>query len=327
MNNNNVNLFVIGNGFDLAHNLPTNYSDFKEFLKEKCDACRNVYDDNGKLKQKCPELPGPQIHYSGKDGIGNVLADYKQEAAVLYWLIERAAKRNRQGIKDWADFEELLMKIDFDSVDIEEEYDMQALCDTVADLSGMFFEWITKAVVIDETLPKLTSICQVADADSDIAINFNYTETLETVYGFKPQNICYIHGKRTQNPPAEYEQQYIWSLGEGKNGLVLGGPEPKNPRKDPYISIRGDLIKNTEMTIFSNEAFFGRIKDNNIQNIYSYGFSFSRADMPYIRKICDELNNRKAIWHIFIYDNKDIFRYKCRLRMGGFKGRIKILSC
>ncbi len=327
MNNNAVNLFVIGNGFDLAHNLPTRYSDFKEFLKEKCDACRNVYDDKGQLKQKCPDLPGPQIHYIDKEGNGNVLADYKHEAAVLYWLIERAAKHKRNGIKDWADFEEVLMKMDFDSVNVKEEYDMHALRETVTDLSGMFFEWISKTVNIDEKLPMLTSICQVADVDSDIAINFNYTETLEKVYGFKQQNICYIHGKRTQNPPTEYEQQYMWSFGEGKTGLVVGGPEPKHPRKDPYITFRGDLIKNTEMAIFSNETFFERIKESNIHNVYSYGFSFSRVDLPYIRKICDKLNNRKVTWHIFIYDNKDRFKFICRLRKAGFKGKIRFANC
>lgn len=29
-------LFIIGNGFDIAHNLPTKYADFKKFL-EKTD--------------------------------------------------------------------------------------------------------------------------------------------------------------------------------------------------------------------------------------------------------------------------------------------------
>lgn len=29
-----MNLFIIGNGFDLAHNLPTRYEDFKNYLFE-----------------------------------------------------------------------------------------------------------------------------------------------------------------------------------------------------------------------------------------------------------------------------------------------------
>lgn len=30
-----VNLFIIGNGFDLAHNLPTQYMGFRGYLGEK----------------------------------------------------------------------------------------------------------------------------------------------------------------------------------------------------------------------------------------------------------------------------------------------------
>jgi hypothetical protein len=33
MKNDKVNILVVGNGFDLAHGLPTKYSDFLEFIK------------------------------------------------------------------------------------------------------------------------------------------------------------------------------------------------------------------------------------------------------------------------------------------------------
>lgn len=36
-----INLIILGNGFDLAHNLPTRYSDFKSFCK---DFDKNLYD-------------------------------------------------------------------------------------------------------------------------------------------------------------------------------------------------------------------------------------------------------------------------------------------
>ena len=261
MNHDAIKLFVIGNGFDLAHGLDTRYSDFKRFLGEKCNASTDLYENGtkGKLCNDCPELPIPQIHYCDKNNNGKVLADYEKEAAILYWLIEKAARHTKCGIKDWADFEEIIMKMDFKSLDINDKHAMSALRDTVTDLPGMFSEWVSK-IVIDESLPLLANMCMVAETDVDIVLNFNYTETLERVYGFKPENICYIHGKRIQKPPKEYEQQYMWNFGEENKSLVVGGPEPKNPRKDPYIHIRGNLIKDTESTISTNEAFLNALR-------------------------------------------------------------------
>ena len=37
------NLFIIGNGFDLAHKLPTRYSDFKNYLTKKFPSADTKY--------------------------------------------------------------------------------------------------------------------------------------------------------------------------------------------------------------------------------------------------------------------------------------------
>ena len=51
-------------------------------------------------------------------------------------------------------------------------------------------------------------------------------------------------------------------------------------------------------------------------------------DKPYLKAICDSLNNsKKAIWTIYIYDNRDKTKFARRLRSAGFKGKIKFISC
>ncbi len=316
-----INLFVIGNGFDLAHGFHTRYSDFKKFLREK----GNVNDKL--ILNDHPRLPLPQIHCTDKEGNGAVLAEYEKEAALLYWLIEKAAKNTKCGIKDWSDFEDAIMRMDFSALDIKEDWDLMAIRQTVEDLPGMFFEWASK-ITIDRTAPRLASICEFAEPDEDIVLCFNYTETLEKLYGFKKENICYIHGKRMQEVPDEYEQQYYWSYGEEKARMVVGGNEPKNPRSDPYIIIRGSLIKDTDMAISENKTFFERIQKSNIRNIFSYGFSFSLVDQPYIEKICSEIDNtRKIAWTVFIYDKADKRKLCQRLRKAGFKGKVRFISC
>jgi hypothetical protein len=36
------NLFIIGNGFDIAHGLPTKYKHFRQFLVDVYDADENI---------------------------------------------------------------------------------------------------------------------------------------------------------------------------------------------------------------------------------------------------------------------------------------------
>ena len=59
---------------------------------------------------------------------------------------------------------------------------------------------------------------------------------------------------------------------------------------DEAKSIIGDLHrklrKNTYEVIEKNNSFFEELKFSNITKIYSYGFSFSDVDLPYIKHIC-----------------------------------------
>ena len=38
-----MNLLIVGNGFDLAHGLPTSYTDFLKFVNEANDYYNNFY--------------------------------------------------------------------------------------------------------------------------------------------------------------------------------------------------------------------------------------------------------------------------------------------
>lgn len=161
---NQTKLFILGNGFDLAHGIPTEYINFKTFLMEKCKENGITLFENSLLGQrlvkKWPLLPGRQIQFRDKDGEGHVLADYYQEAAVLLWLIENAAKKEKNNIKDWSDFEEVIMKLNYlpllSSGFEEDEEAFAALRETVDDLPGFFSEWVTKILINDKKpLPQL----------------------------------------------------------------------------------------------------------------------------------------------------------------------------
>ena len=74
-------LFIIGNGFDSAHKLPTKYSDFREFLNEECDG---------------------QISYMPATHMGrdcDTMADRETTAGLLIDLIDDTTRGDK-----WEDF-------------------------------------------------------------------------------------------------------------------------------------------------------------------------------------------------------------------------------
>ena len=61
------------------------------------------------------------------------------------------------------------------------------------------------------------------------------------------------------------------------------------------------FTKPTDEIIKSNSDFFNRIY--NCKKIYTFGFSFSDVDLPYIGKILDSINSNKII---FYFNRRDM---------------------
>lgn len=250
-----------------------------------------------------------------------VLAEYEREAALLLWLIEKAMKNNEK--KDWCNFEELIMNMDFECLEeyIAEE-DFFDIGEVVSDLPGLFFEWIA-SIRLDSVSDYIMNIKSTLDKDNDLALVFNYTETLEKIYGVKRDNICYIHGRRKENY-ADVEQQYMWTFSDDNQELIIGGMWKDEFNEDKYKDIRGNLVKDTDSILFHNDWFFERIRNTKINRIHSYGYSFSKVDQPYIRKICESINNLKNTeWVNYVYRNEDRVKCEKSLESVGYNGNIR----
>ena len=97
-------LFFIGNGFDIAHKLPTSTCYFKEFLERVCKGKRSYM---------------PMTYF---DQDGATVADRESTAGLLVELIDSAVKDRK-----WQDFEESMGK--FDYLSFFDEYDMNEAID------------------------------------------------------------------------------------------------------------------------------------------------------------------------------------------------------
>ena len=113
-----MNILVIGNGFDLAHHLPTQYSDFLDFVKAYKESGESDYSRFiNEIKENNEDLCN-EINSLIED---NVLVDY---------FLSIYKDRCREGKKGWIDFESeissIVQKLDEAKLYIEEEYSTSA---------------------------------------------------------------------------------------------------------------------------------------------------------------------------------------------------------
>lgn len=154
-------LYIIGNGFDLAHGLPTRYNpDFKEV------ATRN-------------------------------------ETNNLFWELYQSENPDI-----WSDFENLLAKPDFDSLSeifngyypdytSDHESDRDSII-TQTDISGKLgeslYEFASNAERTLKAIKPITYYEKLFSAEARF-LSFNYTHTLEDIYGIQTEKILHIHGE------------------------------------------------------------------------------------------------------------------------------------
>ncbi len=306
-------LFIIGNGFDLAHHLPTSYGNFRNFLYRY--ATMNPDDEYN--------FTVPQV-YTNPEGVFSI--DESDATVFLYNLLD-----NTENIGDnWQDFEGALGRLNFEAVfddNFAEVYDHEGdlnpfhtaynredmsnsiheSCDLI---SNIFTDWI-QSICLDNTVP-LEALSRLFDRNS-LFLTFNYTRTLEEVYQVPEENICHIHGSVGKT----------LVVGHGLSDIEMNNLYDFYERsfigaEDALFQTIRDLRKPVEFLLQLNQNFFDRL--NNITDIYSYGFSFSDVDLPYIRRICEAVNKNSIIWHQYSYKNSD---YTDVIRNCGFNGNIE----
>lgn len=303
-----TNLFIIGNGFDLSHGLKTSYQDFREFLLLNHP---NIMMDE-LITPEGSMLPDGGIHY-----------DEDKVLSMLFYLLNQAENDDAE----WKDIETSLGRLDFSEVydwqddildkdgDVDhwktvyrnEDITDDLIIPTTA-IQSYFSEWVD-SIKISSVNPKEDFMSLVKDRDQ--FITFNYTDTLEEVYGIDESNICHIHGRQGEeiyfghgNSEDNYETYMQRNIGS-ENGLS---------------HIDRQLKKETEIAIEMNSDFFCDLEELNIEKIYSYGFSFSVVDKIYLEEICRLIKTEEVIWYFNDYDLTLIKEYKKILMRCGFKG-------
>lgn len=218
--------------------------------------------------------------------------------------------------------------VDYTAFQIDEP--LKKIEDCAKNLTEIFSRWIA-SIDINKANPK-QSLMDLFDADDSMFLSFNYTSTLETIYGI--DSVCHIHGYvecgdvEAENImvghgkcllPYSYEPGVKVYIGE------MASLEDEERIHNRAIRIYNDWGKDVSSNIERHQALFSQLSA--VKEIYSYGFSYGCIDVPYIERIINSLDNTEDIhWYLNDYKLDANERLSKIIRHAGFRGHIENYS-
>lgn len=296
-----MNLFIIGNGFDRGHGLPTRYWDFRIYLQKKYPDFLEEFESHYDIYSATSNERKEEILWNRFE---SNLANIDEEDII------NSCESMDLGLESGDIYIEDML-YDFFS----EEYNY------IKQLSRYLKQWI-RTIRIRDCAPR-TSL--ISEENNDKYITFNYTAVLETVYGISPDQILHIHGslrnytidpvighgnlQRIQAITTQIEQAEEW-FNEKLSSIC-------KVIKNYYT----DTFKDT--TKYSHSLY--EIAHHNINQIYIIGHSLDGIDMPYFSQI-DRLTDCNRIWNVYVYEESEIADKKNALiSVGITPDRINVL--
>lgn len=236
-----ANLYVIGNGFDLHHKLPTKYVDFRDHSAREIEELEQYFGISPDDDDMWRDFEANLANFDGEMFFDDTCHNDQCESF-----------GEGQGIAD----------------DIGEQAD--SLVDKIQE---SFCAWV-ESIDVSAAHPSFRF-----DND-DIFMNFNYTKTLESVYKIDSRRINHIHGGSASGSELifghgvapEKEEPEQDENGDSNRTMYT---DAENAAKYPLHAFR----KDTKSIIDQNSAFFESIE--NVHRIVVLGHSLSDVDLPY----------------------------------------------
>lgn len=295
-------LYIIGNGFDLANKMPTSYGHFRKCLQDSKD--ENAHRLHWALSHFAEYSNVGDIWSSVEEGLGEVdikayLEDIKSEhigqgetLADNYGKIHAAANA-------W--------------LDIDKE-------DVLESISDYFVKWIHSIQIAKEVDPEFVQWLDL----NGLYLSFNYTATLEDLYGINSQNILHLHGfakdKKSRlmfGHGTQYDLKDCEKIGDEVLGFDADGIAKS------YGQALNKLYKDTKSILGEYQKWFEDLSDAGIDEIYCYGLSFGKVDDMYYQEIVKRLPNVQ--WTFYIYEGRNYIDFeKNKASVCDFIGRMRI---
>jgi len=263
-------LYIIGNGFDLFHRLPTSYSHFHNYVIGNNTELLNTLD----------------WYFSFETGNGYLWTNFEDDL------------RTFEASSFFDDNDNVNLSGDnvgwSSAFGLQDELEEETT-NLVSGIKQAFGDWID-SIDIELVKPVITF------QEDAFFLTFNYTLVLENVYKIDPGNILHIHGDTTYGAddlifghnidfPEEPE------LDENGDSNRTMFTDAENASKIPLHAFR----KPVEDTVLNNQRTFASLC--NVREIFVLGHSLNEIDLPYLKEIIKASNNR--VWYVTYYNEKE----------------------
>lgn len=284
-----MKLFIIGNGFDRGHCLPTRYLDFRTFLDDTNWEFLMSFEETYSIYQ--PDFSDPYYSVDAFIQSRNDLLWYELETNLanieLDYIIDNAIHmdlglENEDGI--------------IDTLDAHHARKYQY----IEQLAVYLDDWV-KTISLEHTRPRTTKISPNNEA---LYISFNYTEVLENLYQIDPSKVIHIHGSIR-------EEDLDPVLGHGNleiiDSMKVGRLEAEVQQNEKAMSIHGAMenyLRETYKDIRKYMHNLRRLQGVDVDEIIVIGHSLSGVDIPYFKEI-DLKTSEKANWKVYYHSPVD----------------------
>lgn len=282
---NDRKLYIVGNGFDRHHRILSDYKHFKKFVQQH---------DSDLLKAVEHYLPAGEnwsdLEFAlAKLDVGSIIDDLEHFAASY-------------GADDWSDSGHHDFQYEVDR--IVEGLSKRLMC--------RFGQWIRQLrIPTPETARKhLRTIDPTARF-----LTFNYTPTLQKLYGVPETHVLHIHG-RANLPDNELILGHAWNPQERQSlndrpdiaEIDTRLMEAQNTL-DGYFS---KTFKPSARLIEENRPFFDQF--TNLEEVCVLGHSLSSVDEPYLRALLKIPGIPSTRWRIPCRNASEVHDKVKRLR-------------
>lgn len=276
-------LYIIGNGFDCYHGLPSRYADFHLYVKENY-----------------PELLEKLDRYF----------DFRVDDYYLWSHFEQdLCHYDHGGFLDTYNHidvsSESFKPSEFHGLEVEVSEESENL---VEEIREAFVSWVVSFNLSESSAMVYKPLNLNAEARF---INFNYTNTLEKLYAIPKNKILYIH-----NNANAYDGELIFGHEQRTDHAEVptfdeyGEPtrtsltDAENASRVPFFAFQ----KDTKAILKQHSFWYNTLKD--IEEVIILGHSLGKVDWPYFRAVFKLAPH--AQWKLSYYGDKERSELECR---------------
>ncbi|HHC2393154.1 TPA: bacteriophage abortive infection AbiH family protein [Klebsiella pneumoniae] len=266
-----MRLYIIGNGFDIRHGLPTRYKHFKSYLakndKELYDAIEEY-------------IPAGDEWNELESALGEIDYELILQNSEMFLVTYNT--------EDWSD-----------AYHHDYQYEVDKITRMLsARLKEQFADWV-KGINIADAYNSEQYIPPIPR--ESLYFSFNYTNTLQQIYAVPDAQIMHIHGN------CSYDEDLIlghsFRVEKSLNPYI--GPDQDIRIAEAYDSIDkyfGNTFKPSEDIIKEENVFFSSLK--NVDEVIVLGHSLAEVDGEYFAEINKSIP-KSARWIVALYKGEE----------------------